>query len=118
MQLTINFNAGLVESYRTCREYVAARVHQQGKAVKLIAADMDYSPTDLSRKLSSNPDDPRRLSLDDLERYIEVTGDTQPVYYLVEKYLIGTGDEISALEERLAYLKQERKVASVEQGTA
>ena len=108
MQLVLNFDAGLVESYGTCREYVAARVHQLGRPQKAIAAEMDYSPSDLSRKLSQNPDDPRTFSLDDLESYMDVTGDCQPVYYLVEKFLMNTPDEIEALEKKLALLKQER----------
>lgn len=86
-QITLNFEAGLTESYRSCREYVAARVHQIGRPQKAIAADMDYSPSDLSRKLAQSPDDSRRFTLDDLERFMDVTGDTQPVLYLVEKYL-------------------------------
>ena len=33
-------------------------------------------------------DDPaRHFSVDSLERYIEKTGDTTPIYYLVEKFL-------------------------------
>ncbi len=109
MQLTLNFNAGLVDSYGSCREYVAARVHHQGKPQKAIAADMDYSPSDLSRKLAQNPEDSRRFTLDDLERFIEVTKDASPVLYLVEKYLASTGDEIADLEEKLARLKQAQK---------
>jgi hypothetical protein len=105
MQLTLNFEAGLVESYPSCREYVAARVHQQGRPQKAIAMDMDYSPSDLSRKLAQNPDDSRRFTLDDLETYIDVTGDTSPVLYFVEKYFSQTKDEIAALEARLNELK-------------
>jgi hypothetical protein len=86
-QLTLNFERGLAESFNTCREYVAHRVHHQGRPHKAIAADMDYSPSDLTRKLAQNPDDSRRFTLDDLERYMDVTGDTKPVIYLVEKYL-------------------------------
>lgn len=105
MQLTLNFQGGLVESYASCREFVAARVHQQGRPQKAIAADMDYSPSDLSRKLAQNPDDSRRFTLDDLERYIEVTRDTDPVLYLVEKYLADASAEIAALERRIAEIR-------------
>lgn len=52
---------------------------------------MDMSASELSRKLSGNPDDSRRFTLDDLEHYIKSTGDTTPVYYLVEKYLEDDG---------------------------
>lgn len=104
-QITINFEAGLATCYRTCREYIAARVHQIGKPQKAIAADMDYSPSDLSRKLAQAPDDSRRFTLDDLERYIEVTGDTSPVTYLAEKYLTEAG-RIAELEQQLESLKR------------
>lgn len=103
MQLTLKFDAGLVESYSTCRELIAARVHQNGRAQKSIAADMDYSPSDLSRKLAQNPDDSRRFTLDDTERFIEVTGDKTPVYYLVEKYL--TTSDADELQRRIDELQ-------------
>lgn len=98
MQLTLNFEPGLTDSYPSCREFVARQVHNQGRAQKAIAADMDYSPSDLSRKLSQSENDSRRFTLDDLERFIEVTGDTSPVLYLVEKYL---ANDKEALIERL-----------------
>lgn len=105
-QLTLNYEAGLVDSYPTCREFVAARVHQQGRPQKAIAADMDYSPSQLSRKLSQGQDDSARLTVDDLETYMTVTGDTKPVEYLIEKYLAKTSKEeiakqIAALQARL-----------------
>lgn len=103
-QITLNYDAGLVECYPTCREYVASRIHQQGRPQKSIAADMDYSPSHLSRKCAQSPDDSMRFTLDDLERFIDCTGDTGPVLYLVEKYLAGP-DEISRLKARLADLE-------------
>lgn len=105
MQLTLNFEAGLTEAYATCREYVATRVHQQGKYQKEIAADMDLSPSHLSRKLAQAPGDSMAFTLDNFERYIESQGDVQPIYYLIEKYLIERADSIEALERRLAELK-------------
>jgi hypothetical protein len=103
-QITLNYDAGLVESYPTCREYTASRVHSQGRAQKSIAADMDYSPSHLTRKFAQSPDDSMRLTVDDLEKFIEVTGDTSPVIYLVEKYLAKT-DELTRLKARLAELE-------------
>ena len=66
---------------------------------------MDYSPSDLSRKLAQNPDDSRRFTLDDLEKYMDVTGDTQPVLYLVEKYLARSSRE--ALQQQIAELQKQ-----------
>ena len=83
-------------------------MHKQGKPQKVIAADMDYSPSDLSRKLAQAPNDSRRLTADDVELFIEVTGDLSPVYYFVEKYLIDGDDELDRLKKRIAYLEQEK----------
>lgn len=104
MQLTLNLEAGLVEAYPTCREYIASRVHNQGRPQKSIAADMDYSPSHLSRKCAQSPDDSMRFTLDDFEKFIQITGDTSPVLYLVEKYLT-THDRIAQLEAELAKLR-------------
>lgn len=86
-QLAIDFNPDITHSYRTCAEYVSARVHQQGVPQKSIAADMDYSPSQLSQKLGSNDASSARFTLDDLELYVDVTGDKEPIKYLAAKYL-------------------------------
>ena len=86
-QLTIDFNPGLSERHSSLLDCVRQCVYSQASPLKTIAADMDISPSELSRKLADNPNDPRRLSVDDLEMYIQKTGDTKPIYYLVEKYL-------------------------------
>lgn len=103
-QLTLNFEACIADGYSSVREFVAYRAHHQGRQLKAIAADMDYSPSDLSRKLAQSPDDSRRFTADDLEKFVEVTGDTSPVLYLVAKYLT-SHNRIAELEAELARLK-------------
>jgi len=85
-QLQLDFVPGLSERYPTVLECIRACVYSNAKPIKSIAGDMDMSPSDLSRKLSGNPDDPRRFSVGDLEHYVSVTGDTTPIQYLVQKY--------------------------------
>jgi hypothetical protein len=112
-QITINFDAGLTESYSSCREFVGARIHQLGveqkKPHKTIAADMDLSPSKLTRKIAQA--DTSRFTLDDFEKYIEVTGDKKPVLYLVEKYLTSPDEEalIKQIEMLQSQLKGKRK---------
>ena len=77
---------GLAERYSTALEVVRAGAYSNRKPLKTIAADMDVSPSDLSRKLANNPDDPRRFTLLDLESYMTSTGDMQPILYLVQKF--------------------------------
>lgn len=108
-QLSIDFNPNLTKLFGTCREYVAARVHQIQIPHKAIAADMDYSPSDLSRKLAQAPNDSRRFTLDDLERYIEVTGDLEPIKYLVSKHLYRQPREV--LEAQIAELQAQLEAA-------
>lgn len=86
-QMTLDFEAGLVERFPSLLDCVRNGAYTNRNPLKTIAADMDISQSDLSRKLAGNPDDPRRFSVEDLERYIEKTGDVTPIYYMVEKYL-------------------------------
>ena len=109
-QLSIDFNADITTGYNTCREYVQSRVYKQGKPQKVIAADMDYSPSDLTRKLSQSPNDSRRFTLDDLEKFIDVTGDIEPVKYLVAKYLYKQPKD--ALRAQIEDLKRQLNEAS------
>ena len=86
-QLTLDFEPGLPERFRTLRDFIAHRVQVQAKPAKTIAGDMDMSPSTLSRKLSPSDGDTQRFNVDDLEHYIHVTGDTAAIEYLAAKYL-------------------------------
>jgi len=86
-QLTIDFTPGLTERHASLLDCVRQGAYSHRNPLKTIAADMDMSQSELSRKLANNPDDPRRLSVGDLEKYIDATGDTTPIYWLIEKYL-------------------------------
>lgn len=56
--------------------------------MKVVAADMDMSPSTLSRKLNPSDGDTQRFNLDDLEAYLESTGDAPAVIeYLIAKYM-------------------------------
>lgn len=86
-QLTIDFTPGLTERHACLLDCVRQGAYSHRSPLKTIAADMDMSQSELSRKLSGNPDDPRNLSVSDLQKYIEATSDTTPIYWLIEKYL-------------------------------
>lgn len=86
-QLTLDFTPGLAERHATVLDCVRASAYTYRNPLKTIAADMDMSQSELSRKLSGNPEDSRRFTVEDLEKFIDATGDLTPIYYLVEKYL-------------------------------
>ena len=102
-----NFIARLLARFIVRRRYVtAAEIHKasaysHNKPLKSIAADMDISQSDLSRKLANNPDDPRRFTLHDLEAFIEATGDTTVIRYLAQKFCV---DNDTKQREALAAL--------------
>jgi hypothetical protein len=104
-QITLNYDADILESYSSLREFIGYRTHHQGRFQKEIAADMDLSPSHLARKIAQAPGDSMKFTVDNLEKFIEVTGDTSPVLYLVEKYLTEQTDKIAELEAELARLK-------------
>lgn len=96
-QMSIDFEPGLAERHQSALDCVRECAYTHKHPLKTLAADMDMSQSELSRKLAHNPDDPRRFTLDDLEKFLAATGDMTPIYYLVEKYL-----EDSDLRQRRA----------------
>jgi hypothetical protein len=101
-QLILNFEAGVHEQYRTLRECVAVGIYRRG--LGKVAIDLDLAPSNLSVQLSEDPS--RRFSVDHLETYIEKTGDTTPIYYLISKFLSAERDqEAEANAELLSAFK-------------
>lgn len=98
-QLTLELDPTLVPAHRSLRDCVAAGVYRRG--LKGVAADLDLSPGNLSVALSDDPH--RKFSVDELERYIQATGDKAPIYYLVAKYL---GDEAAARDQALGQVAE------------
>lgn len=86
-QLTLNFEPSLPERFSTLRAYVAFRVQEQRLHAASLAADMDLSPSTLSRKLNQPEGDSQRFNCDDLEAYIATTKDIAVIEYLVAKFM-------------------------------
>lgn len=85
-QLTLDFQPGLAQRYTSLLDCCRDSIYKSAKPLKTIAADMDQSPSDLSRKLAGNPDDPRRYTVEDLEKQLAL-GDHTPIYYLIDRFL-------------------------------
>lgn len=98
-QLTLSFEPGLVDRYRSLRDCVATGVYQQG--LSSVAIDLDKAPGNLSVELSDDPT--RKFGIDSLEQYIEKRKDFTPIYYLIEKFL-KPADRNPAQEAALAQL--------------
>lgn len=86
-QVEINFQAGLTDQFPNFRDVVRASVYSCGRQFKAVAADLDMSSAELSRKLADNPNDPVNFPVHLLPELIKATGDKRPVYWLVESFL-------------------------------
>ena len=94
IQMTLDLDTGMTDRFRSVKEVVAAGVYRRG--LKRCAGDLDVAPGNLSVQLAG--DGQRHFDTDLLERYIEVTGDKSPIYYLVARYC---GDQGAARDEAL-----------------
>jgi hypothetical protein len=102
-QLTLNFEPGMADRFENVRVFVQDRVRHSTKNQMLIAAEMDVSPSDLTRKLAENENDHRAFKTSDLEKYIETQGDIKPILFLIEKYIVPNQDD--AIREQIAELQ-------------
>lgn len=85
-QLEIDFEPGLVERFPEFVDCVKASVYGSRKQFKVIAADLDMSSSELSRKFAGNPNDPVHFPLHLLPKLIASTGDFSPIFWLIEKF--------------------------------
>ena len=117
IQLEFDFD----RKFESLEEATIDAFYKANKPQKYLAAELGYSPAGLSKRLNQNPaeNDPR-LNLKDLEKFIEVTGDYSPIYYLVNKFLnVQRESELEAfrelkkrlpeIERLLRVIKEEKK---------
>jgi hypothetical protein len=102
-QLTLSFEPGISERHMSLRDCVAAGIYQRG--LGNVAIDLNKAPGNLSVELSEDPS--RNFSVDSLERYIERSKDTAPIYYLIDKFLNDKGHKQNAALAQLAPMLQQ-----------
>ena len=102
-QLTLSFEPGISERHLSLRDCCAAGIYQRG--LGNIAIDLNKAPGNLSVELSEDPS--RNFSVDSLERYIERSKDTAPIYYLIDKFLNDKGQKQNAAMAQLAPILQQ-----------
>jgi hypothetical protein len=87
-QFELDFEGGLTARYNSLLEClddcISRSIHQK----KVIAVDLDLSPSGLSRRLMKQPENSNepRFSVELFERYLEKYEDLTPIYYLVERF--------------------------------
>lgn len=111
-QVEIDFVGGLVDQFPEFNDVVRASVYSCGRTFKSVAADLDYSVSELSRRLSENPNDSiGAFPLKKLPDLIRSTNDKRPIYWLIEFFLEDKSvkrqramDELTGLLPQIAQL--------------
>lgn len=87
-QFELDFEGGLSQRFGSLLECLDDCISRSPHQKKVIAADLDLSPSGLTRRLSVDASDPNapRFSVELLEKYIERFDDLTPIFYLVEKF--------------------------------
>ena len=84
--MTIDLDQSLTQQFPEFMDAVRASVYDCGRPFKAIAADLDMSVSELSRRLAPNGDIPFVLA--DLPKLIYATDDKRPVAWLVAKFFV------------------------------
>lgn len=89
LQIDLDFEGGLNQRFRTLTEVCAAAVYSSRGGLSSIAAELDMSPSELSKRLNTDKaaSDPRPLHADHVAAIVKATNDTRPVLFLVEMFL-------------------------------
>lgn len=102
-QLTLDFEPGLTERHASLLDCIATSVYRRG--LSSVAIDLDESPGNLSNQLAK--DNARKFGVEQLEAFIEKSGDFTPIYYLVERFLHKPqAEHDAALAQLLPMLQQ------------
>lgn len=88
-QLPFDFQPGITARFPRWEDTFVSAVYSCRKGLNGVAADLDMSPSELSKRLShhSDPNEPRPLRSQDIAGIIKSTGDMTPIYWLVEHFL-------------------------------
>ena len=102
MQIALDFTPGLTARFKSIKQVCAHAVYSSRGGLSGVAAALDMSPSELSKRLSeTDSSDNRPLRDCDIERIIEETRDHAIVHWMVEKFL---GDPAAKREAAMSQL--------------
>jgi len=84
MKFNVQWKFGLASRYDSLTDVLKQIVYSRN--AKNIARDLEITPSLFNKRV--NETDGLKMPLEYLEKIIEITGDTTPIEYLIEKYLV------------------------------
>jgi len=110
-QVALNFEGGLLDQFPDFQDCLKGSVYSCGRAFKAVAADMDMSVSELSRKLGNNPNDPVHFPAQRLPELLDASQNYQPIYWLIEKFIEDSDSKKKQAAEQLSMLLPQIKAA-------
>lgn len=104
MTYPLDFQPGLTAQFPHLEDVLTAAVYGCRAGLNGVAAQLDQSPSELSRRLNRESDDHRPARVQDLVGIIQATGDRRPIYWLIEKFMESPEARMARAAEQLSEL--------------
>lgn len=117
-QLTLELRPDLLRRFSTLRQCVHHTALNYERGMKDLAADLDLSESELSRRLNPSDGDNRSCDVNLMVRIIEFTGDQSPLHWLMAKFLRDTETTKQAAVQQLAQLMPQIAALLADAGAA
>jgi hypothetical protein len=95
---------GLTAQFPRLEDVLTAVVYGSRQGLNGVAARLDQSPSELSRRLNRESDDHRPVRVQDLVGIIEATSDMRPICWLIEKFMESPEARVARAADQLAHL--------------
>lgn len=103
-QLTLELQPDLLQRFSTLRQCVHHTALNYPRGMKNLAADLDLSESELSRRLSPSENDNRSCDVNLMVQIMDLTQDYTPLHWLMARFLRDPDARKQAAVEQLAQL--------------
>ena len=103
-QLTLELQPGLLQRYTTLRQCLYHSAMNYTRGIKALAADLDLSESELTRRLNPSEGDPRSCDVNLMVQIVDATGDLTPLHWLMARFLRDSETRKQAAVDQLAIL--------------
>lgn len=123
-QLTLELQPNLLQRYSTLRQCLYHAAMNYPRGIKSLAADLDLSESELTRRLNPSDGDPRSCDVNLMVQIIDATGDLTPLHWLMARFLRDAEtrkqaavDQLAQLLPQIATLLADASAGSAKQGS-
>lgn len=104
MTYPLDFQSGLTAQFPHLEDVLTAVVYGCRIGLNGVAAALDQSPSELSRRLNRESDDHRPARVADMVGIMKVTGDLRPIYWQIEKFMESPEARMARAADQLSHL--------------